>query len=556
MVTLHSYILRELLKSFGLALLALSALFTMGGGLYDVMKVEGITTGDIFAVLPMLLPVVITLTMPVAALFAATITYGRLAADNEFVAARAAGINIHRLFLSAILLSLFVTLFTLVSVNLVIPGFMKSIEMYAKTNLRDLAFKRLAQGGYIQYAEPGQDRYTLTAQEVLNVPEKQLVAKGFEAPGRHIDYFWVERPTFLLADKHGDLKHFAVAEGGLVQFNTHKGQVKLTLYVKSARIFDGRRVIEPEFQTFGPYTTDIPFTPKPPMLDPQTLHRWSEAPWESPRMGQRIEGYLQDVRRLVFRDALIERLGHGERMTFQDADGAEYELAAGSAVSAGERLNLLEVTVIKRPGPRDPDGPQLRFTAPLGKFSVNPEADEARLTLDLQRVEDQTVKEFITRADGFSTRREKDDIRLENLLAPADLVKLAQACTPERVLDHQAVLPSDPELDKKRLYLWGQADDLLRRIRGVIHFRMSFALSALVTVLMGAALGVIFRGSRMLAAFGLACIPFATVAILIAMGKQMIENESTQYVGSYVIWSGLALVAMVDGLIVRLGVRR
>lgn len=556
MITLHAYILRELLKSFGLSLLALTALFTMGGGLYNVMKVEGITSGDIFAVLPLLLPVVITLTMPVAALFAATITYGRLASDNEFVAARAAGINIHRLFLSAILLSLFVTLFTLVSVNLVIPGFMKSIELYALTNIRDLAFNRLAQGGYIHHAEPDKERYTLTCQDVLNVARDQLIAKGFEPPGGGIDYFWVERPTFFMADRFGELRSFAVAEGGLVQFNTHEDEVKLTLYVKSARIYDGKRVVEPEFQKIGPFTTEIPFTPKPPMVDPQTLRRWEQAPWEFPKLGRRVAAYLEEVRRALFRDAVTESWSTGRPLTFTDPDGIAYEISAASAIAGGNRVTLGNVTVVRHSGTSSADDPLVSYTAPAGKCQVKPESDDSQMTLELQSLDSRRVVELIARPNGFSTRREKDSLRFDNLTAPADLRELLQRCTSELVMDRTAVFPADPELEGGRKQLWNQAAEVQRKIRGVVHFRASFALSALVTILMGAALGVMFRGSRALAAFGLACIPFAIVAVLISMGKQMIESEATRHVGPVLIWGGLALVAVADAVIVRCGVRR
>ena len=101
----NGYILRELLKTFALTLLTLTAVFTMGGGMYNIVKFEGVTAADLLFALPLLIPVVVTITMPVAALFAATMAYGRFAADNEFLACRAAGINIHRLFLSALLLS-------------------------------------------------------------------------------------------------------------------------------------------------------------------------------------------------------------------------------------------------------------------------------------------------------------------------------------------------------------------------------------------------------------------------------------------------------------------
>ena len=556
MVTLHAYIFRELSKSFGLSLLALTALFTMGGGLFNILKVEGITAGDIFTVLPMLLPVVITLTMPVAALFAATITYGRLAADNEFVAARAAGINIHRLFFPAISLSLFVTLFTLVSVNLVIPGFMKSIELFALTNIRDLAFNRLAQGGYIHRDEPGKDRYTLIAQEVLNVAEDQLVAKGFERPGPDVGYFWVERPTFLMADKNGELRRFAVAEGGLVQFNTHDEEIKLTLYVKSARVFDGKHVVEPEFQKIGPFTTEIPFTPKPSMVNLSTLSRWKAAPWEAPKIAERLRGFLREAQKLILRDALVERLSASGRMTFHDTEGAEYTISVASAFSAGDRVTLNDVSAVRQPKPDGTDRPVMRYDARIGKFVSKSEQGHSRIVLELQREDDHRVHEKITHADGTSTQRERDDYRIEDLIPPSEILERIEACTPAAVMNQATVLPADPDLERGRKTLWKQAQELRRRIKSVLHYRMSFALSALVTILMGAALGVIFRGSRALAAFGLACIPFAIVALFIAVGKQMIESESTQHVGPWLIWGGLTLVAAADLVILRVGVRR
>ena len=82
-------------------------------------------------------------------------TYGRLASDNEFVACRAAGINVTRMFFSALLLAGFVALFTTVSVNVVIPSFMKRIEYFARGNLRDMAFHRLLTTGHIYHGRPG-----------------------------------------------------------------------------------------------------------------------------------------------------------------------------------------------------------------------------------------------------------------------------------------------------------------------------------------------------------------------------------------------------------------
>ena len=49
MITLHAYVLRELLKTFGLTILALTALFTMGGGLYNVVRSPGVTATSLLS---------------------------------------------------------------------------------------------------------------------------------------------------------------------------------------------------------------------------------------------------------------------------------------------------------------------------------------------------------------------------------------------------------------------------------------------------------------------------------------------------------------------------
>lgn len=560
MVTLHAYILRELLKSFGLSVLALTVLFTMGGGLYNVLKFEGVTASDIFTVLPMLIPIVITLTMPVAALFATTMTYGRLAADNELVAARAAGINIHRLFFSAILLSVFVALFTMLSVNLVIPRFMEQIAHFARGNVRDLAFYRLMQRGYINQAEPGKDHYMLTAQQVLNVAEDQLIEKGFDPPGNGIGYFWVERPTFLMTDKNGRFKRCSVAEGGLVQFDTREQDVKFTLYVKDARDYEfGKRVVRIRYQKIGPYSRAIPFTPKPSMVDLNTLSRWDAAPWEAPKHGARINAFLSRLGAHVFCDLTTRRLIDGETLVLHDADGARYEITAGSVAPAGRSQLVLNDVRMTRYSAENDVGqirPSTRYEAAQAKLRARTRGDEAWVEIELNETTDRPVLEFIARADDPSTQRERKTVHIDDLQMPEYVSQRMAPCTASAVLDPAVELPTDDELAKQRTKLQKSAQSLQRKIAAVIHFRLSFASSALVTILMGAALGVIFRGSRALAAFGLACIPFLIAAILIMMGRQLIESQNTQQLGPFIIWGGLVLVGLADAVILRVGVRR
>ena len=176
--------------------------------------------------------------------------------------------------------------------------------------------------------------------------------------------------------------------------------------------------------------------------------------------------------------------------------------------------------------------------------------------LELNQAPDRPVLEYNPRVGDYATPREKEALRLDGLLVPASVLEQVEQYTPALVIDPDAALPTSDVLEDSRAGLRRAADKLRRKVGGLIHFRLGFASSPLVTILMGAALGVIFRGSRALAAFGLACIPFGIVTILMLMGRQLTESSGAEAIGPYVIWGGLALVGVADVIILWLGVRR
>ena len=147
-------------------------------------------------------------------------------------------------------------------------------------------------------------------------------------------------------------------------------------------------------------------------------------------------------------------------------------------------------------------------------------------------------------------------LRLEGLRVPQDVLEEMALYLPAGVLDPAIPLPGNELLNGERFGLQEEADELRREVGSLIHFRLGFASSSLVTIIMGAVLGVVFRGSRALAAFGLGCVPFGTVTILMLMGRQLAENPGTEVIGAWVIWGGLVLVALADLIVLRFGVRR
>jgi len=550
---LHAYVLRELLKSFALTLLALTVLFTLGGGLYNVLRYEGVNAADLASFIPLLIPVVITLTMPVAGLFSAAMVYGRLAADNELNACRAAGINIHRLFSGALVLAVFVAVFSLLFSDLVIPDLVRRIDQYARANLRDLALQRLQTRGYIRYDPHGQN-YLLTARSAKVPTEAALAAQSLPT-GEGLGYLLVEDPVFIHVDEKDSLVRYAAARHGLCQFDARGTPLQVTLYVNEGRDFDVRgRTVELARQQLGPVPVPVPFKRRPSMVDLATLSRWKERPWESDRMAPQVEDFRKDLLREWFSRIAVSRLSAGQPIELVSERGLGWRISAGRAEADRRGLRLEDVRAERV---ELGTGQPLFYEAPRAALCLE-ETSTGQMRLELSlRATDRPVREHLPRASDYQIGRETANVTLvDRFFVPKEIVEEVAAVSDADLLGPATDLELSPQLSKQRAALVKEAARQRRKMASVIHFRLGSAFSALVTVLMAAALGVIYRGARALAAFGISCIPFGVVAILMVMARQLAENERTEVLGPVLTWGGLAAVGLLDLLIIRQGVRR
>lgn len=108
MLLIHRYIMLELLRIFLLALVGLSSIVVMAGIVQETAQ-QGLGPEHILILIPMLLPSTLPYTVPATMLFTVAVVYGRLAADNELTALKAAGIPIRVAIWPALLLSLMVS---------------------------------------------------------------------------------------------------------------------------------------------------------------------------------------------------------------------------------------------------------------------------------------------------------------------------------------------------------------------------------------------------------------------------------------------------------------
>ncbi|WP_165221366.1 LptF/LptG family permease [Aquisphaera insulae] len=94
MSILQRYVCGEVLRSFLLSLLTMSAIFVLFMVAAEAMKSRLLSPRDIAELIPYIIPSTLPYTIPVSLLFSVTVVYGRIAGDNEVIAVKAAGLSV------------------------------------------------------------------------------------------------------------------------------------------------------------------------------------------------------------------------------------------------------------------------------------------------------------------------------------------------------------------------------------------------------------------------------------------------------------------------------
>ena len=102
---LNRMIFGELVRVFVLALVALTGLFLLGGLVAEATH-RGLAPSQVLIIIPLLVPSTLPFTIPATTLFATCVVYGRLAADNEVTAVKAAGVHMGRIIAPSVVLGL------------------------------------------------------------------------------------------------------------------------------------------------------------------------------------------------------------------------------------------------------------------------------------------------------------------------------------------------------------------------------------------------------------------------------------------------------------------
>jgi LPS export ABC transporter permease LptF len=123
MKILRNYLLKEFIGPLFLALGVLTFVMILGNlvKLTDLVINKGVDFFSVSKLFLLMMPYLLTYTLPIAALTAVLLSLGRLSSDNEIIAIRASGINLFSLILPLLIVGIILSLILVIFNDRVIP---------------------------------------------------------------------------------------------------------------------------------------------------------------------------------------------------------------------------------------------------------------------------------------------------------------------------------------------------------------------------------------------------------------------------------------------------
>ena len=140
--TLFKYIFWDLLRIFMLTNGALSGIMSFAGLLRPLTQ-NGLDAGQVGQLLTYFTPSMMAYSFPIAALFSATVVYGRMNSDSEILACRAGGISHLAIAAPAMLLGAVVMAISMAFLCFIVPAFTLKVEKVIFSNLAQLVTNKI-----------------------------------------------------------------------------------------------------------------------------------------------------------------------------------------------------------------------------------------------------------------------------------------------------------------------------------------------------------------------------------------------------------------------------
>jgi lipopolysaccharide export LptBFGC system permease protein LptF len=564
--TLFWYLFRDLIRIFLVASGTLAGIMSFGGLLRPLTE-NGLDAGQVGKLLTYLTPAMMAYSLPAAALFATTVTYGRLAADNELTACRAAGMSYTAIGLPAVVLGLLVAIFSLLLLCFLVPTYSLKAEKVIFSNMGQVVVNKIRRDHQIRFSF---DKPTTVYAEDATMPPPD--------PAHPADQIVQLRgPTVVNSDaveKDSDLrvpKDFFTAESAtLVIHPSDNGQVRIDIELKGGakfpRQFGGaeRNQVGVESVRPAPMFQPSPIKANVKFMDAPSLMRLAGDPSES----DRVVAVVDDLRRQDEERAYLRRLAADPTGTMYIRTGGSlpqtYILSAGGpppVIKSGKRED--ELTISSEPKKR-----QVGLTVIQGEQTTRT-AQAATAIVRAHAVDDDENKLISVSIELHDVTMRTSDLGLN--AAPAEIpdwgatldVAMDEGILQLRESRTLAAYAADSELNPDDAnHLRREQIIVNNDARAELQGRASFSVSCLILVLVGCALGMMFKSGNFLTAFAVSFAPALLCIALVVAGEQtanhipvrvginFIEHNRPLQLGVGLIWSGNAIVLVLAGSLV------
>ena len=587
--TLFWYVLRDLLRIFLMTSGALAGIMSFGGLLRPLTE-HGLDGSQVSKMLTYFTPAMTTYSFPIAALFAATMVYGRLSGDNELTACRAGGISYLSMTLPALILGLAVALISLLFLCFVVPIFTLKVEQVVYSNLAQLVQNQIERTHQIDLADN-----TVFAQsaKVLTVTTEMAEKIGGDRARKHqtsahglqavqlmapmIVSYVIQQPP---GNTDPNLKlavasEFWMAKRAIAYINQERDDVQLTVYLEDASKF-GREVgnesadpttkpaTQPKDKSaaaytvgstqFGPVLMDSPIKEDPKFMTIGELKWMFEYPETSRRLQDQLVQLIKEEQALEYLKIILNAADTEGSFTFVTPEQQTVTLQRGELV--GDLRKDSEIAFQSRPRP---EARQVKLLiGQNGKQTID-QAMEMRVAVKAiwDAGDRNTEPTFDVTIEGFDvviqTEDEEQAARHKKFSYPFYDVPMPRTIQQMKNNTVNYYLKNRRSIGAVKDLANGQVK-LLSKLESEIHSRASFAVSCLVLVMTGCALGMLFRSSNFLSAFAVSFIPAMLCIVLIVTGQQICNHAiNSMTLGLAFIWSGNVLVAgLATGLLWKL----
>ena len=526
--TLHRYIFREAFKVFVLAAVALTLILSLGSILRPVQE-YGVGPRQVVHLMSYFLPIILTFVLPMAALFAAALVYGRLASDNELDACRASGISLLTLVYPGLALAIMVAIANLILSFYCVPIFVHLAQKSLKADARQILFRNIQRKGY--YKLPPEGRYLIYAD--------QADLKNDTLSG-----------VVITEVKGSEVKKIISAESAKVHFNPHKrfNEVQITAY--------NTYQMNPEDNS-GAFFEWLPVTVEFPSLlgddikfkkiDEMKKIRLDLMRFD-PIAKLARDSYAQFIAELLAQSIADKIANDSDSFYKLHSDEKFVEFTASQCVVRDEEKVQFSGEVIVVESDVETSQPLQTLHTTKALLHVTGDKLAPTLTMELYNADWQEVdgskgltQRHITRG-LILPKAVADKVESENIL---------EVISPASTVAALRKGPS-PELKSLQSGLQRKIQKTLIEIKAETHSRLVFGVGCITLILIGMGLGIILKGGHLLSAFGVSSVPAAVLVVCIIMGKNLTKNpHAGADIGTVLMWSGLVLLSLLAVLMYR-----